>query len=258
MMDLMTMSLLGVVGTFAVEPLAADDKGKENWDGSVEFSAASASGNTENTVLGLKLDARRVLGRYTHDVAAGANYAESTTRDDDGEDVSAVTQDNWFARYRMEIQTGDRTFIYGRARYEQDSFSGFESRAFLGAGLGHSLIENDRTTWDVLAGPGVQYTVLETPEGPVPEDFEDSETEFALYAGSDLNWTLRENVAIEHDLDVTYSEENTTLSTEAAIKTKLTEALSSRLSYKVTHETDPPVGREATDSLLRASIALGF
>lgn len=256
----MLCAIKGVLVACAATSVAAEDsdKGKESWDGSIEFSASSATGNTENSVLGARFDARRVIGRYTHDIGAGANFAETTKTDDMGEKVSETTQNNWYAQYRMELQVSDRTYGYARARYDQDEFSGFENRVFVGGGIGHTAIEREDMTWNLRAGPGVQYTMLEEPEPPVPDDFEDSVTELAVYAGSEFDWTIRENVNFEHDLDVTWTEENTTIATVAGIKTKLTESLSSRLSYQVKHETDPPEGREDTDTLLRASVVYGF
>ncbi|MEM6649085.1 MAG: DUF481 domain-containing protein [Pseudomonadota bacterium] len=235
-----------------------NERGKENWDGTLEFSASTATGNTENSVLGAKFNARRVLGRYTHDIASGANYAETDVEADDGEDDRTVTQNNWFAQYRGELQTGDRSFAYVRGRYEEDEFSGFQSRAFLGVGLGHTAVERDTMQWDLLAGPGVQYVVLEPSEDEVMEDFEDEEITVALYAGSDFEWVMRENVSLEHELDLTWADRNSTISTEASLVTDLTETISTRLSYFIKHETDPPEGREDTDTLLRASVVYGF
>lgn len=235
----------------------APQKGAEGWDGSVELAASNATGNTQNSVLGARFEARRIYGRYTNDVEAGINYAESTTVDDDGDELDSVTQNNWFGEYKLNIHAADRTFYYGRARYEQDEFSGFESRAFLGAGVGHTVVDDDAMKWSVSAGPGVQYTMYEEPD-PITADFEDSITELAVYAGSEFDWVIRDNVSFENDTDITWTDANTTAANTASLKTKLTESLSSRLSYMVKHETDPPTGRESTDTQLSASIVYGF
>ncbi|MEM9233449.1 MAG: DUF481 domain-containing protein [Pseudomonadota bacterium] len=243
--------------SFAAAALEDTEKGAENWDGSVEFSASSATGNTENIVLGTRFDARRVLGRYSHDIRAGANYTETTKEQDDGSKVTEETQNNWFGQYRLEIQTGDRTFVYGRARYEQDVFSGFDQRAFLGAGFGHDIVDTEAFDWQLIAGPGVQYTEFVVPETP-DADFEREKTEVAFFAGSEMDWAIRENVAFEHELDATWTEENSTIDTRASLKTSITDTISTRLTYRVKHETDPAEDREATDTQLKASVSLGF
>lgn len=235
---------------------AADDKGRENWDGTVEFSVSAASGNTDNSVLGARFDGRRVLGRYTHDVKAAAHYTE-TTNEVDGEDVTETTQNVWFGEYRLEMQTGDRTFAYARTRYTEDTFSGYDRRAFLGGGVGHGIYERDELDWQVLAGPGVQYTQYVKPETP-EEDFERDETQVALFLGSDFKWMLRENVEVEHEADATWTDKNSTLMSRLSLKTKITETIGTRLGYYVKHETDPAEETEATDTQLKASIVFDY
>jgi putative salt-induced outer membrane protein len=219
-----------------------------NWSGSIEFSAANATGNTENTNLGLGAKAEKKTGRYTHNLSGGANFAET-----DG----AESQNNWFVAYQLDAQLRDRTYAYGRISYEQDEFSGFENRLFLGAGLGHYIFQSDEKNWKVEGGPGYRLSKIEEPV-PLPADFEDEESEFALYASSDFDLTIREGVLFEHDLSSTWTDSNTTVTTTFGLSTKLTESLSSKVSYQVDYETDPPLGREDTDTLLKASLLFGF
>ena len=244
------------VSTAAAGGIDGPDAGKENWDGSLELSASAASGNTDNTVIGARFDTRRVLGRYTHDIKAGADYTE-TTNEVDGEDVTETTQNKWFTQYRLEMQMADKTFSYARARYEQDEFSGYDQRAFLGGGIGHSPFDRDEVRWSLLAGPGVQYTQFVEPDSPDPE-FKREETEIAAFFGSDLHWLLRENITLEHVADATWTEKNSTLESRVALTSKLTETISTRVSYNVKHETDPAEDREATDTQLKASVVFGF
>lgn len=232
----------------ATPSLAQEDEATEGWDGTVEFSLANATGNSETLNVGAALDAKNIIGRYTHLVTAGINY---------GETDEVTTQNNLNLAYQLDIQLRDRTYGYGRAQYDRDEFSGFENRLFVGGGLGHYLIENEATTWKVEGGPGIRYTQLEEPE-PVPADFEDMETEFAIYASSEYGHLIREGIQFTHSLDTVYTQSNTSVKTVAALSTKLTDTLSSKVSYEVRYETDPPEGNENTDTLLKASIMYGF
>ncbi|RFB05087.1 DUF481 domain-containing protein [Parvularcula marina] len=231
-------------------------KGEDNWDGTVEFSASSATGNTENSVLGARFEAKRVLGRYSHDLKAAGDFTR-TTKEVEGAKVTEETQNKWFGQYRLEVQTGDRTFAYGRARYERDVFSGYDGRAFVGGGMGHEIAIGDQFNWDVIAGPGIRHTVFIEPDSPDPE-FKSEETEIAVFLGSEMDWHIRENVELEHDADATWTENNSTLESRLSLKTKITKTLSTRLAYQIKHETDPAEDREATDTQLKASVVLGF
>ncbi|MEM6747503.1 MAG: DUF481 domain-containing protein [Pseudomonadota bacterium] len=230
---------------------------QEKWTGDVQFNVSSATGNTENTVLGGKLDLSRTYGLYTNNFRAGGNYARTTTENDDGTENTETTQNNWFIQYRGEYQTGDRSFVFGRLRYEQDEFSGFDSRTNIAAGIGHTLIKTEKTELTMLAGPGFQYAELATPD-PITDDFEETQSSASFFFGETFSTVLRENVTLEQSLDATVADDNSTLANIVSLKTNLTERISSRISYEVKHETDPPDGREQTDTLLTASLGFSF
>lgn len=230
---------------------------EDGWHGSVVFNLAQATGNTENTVLGGNFALSLKTGRFVNALEAGGNYTETTTQDAAGLEISDVTQNNWFLQYQTDFELSDRTFLYGRARYDEDQFSGFDRKAFIGAGVGHDIVRNQKVELSVLVGPGVQYFELERPN-PEPDDFERSITSAAVFLGQNFKYIIRENVTFEQGLDATIADENTTLANVMSLKTNLTEKLSSRISYSVKHETDPPEGREQTDTLLSVSIGYDF
>ncbi|WP_306250599.1 YdiY family protein [Parvularcula sp. IMCC14364] len=248
MMKTILGTSLTIVWLSAVPAVCAQETGSE-WEGSVEFSAANATGNSETTNLGLGLVAKRKVGRFLNTITSAANFAESE---------SLETQNNWLVAYQVDFDLDDRTYAYGRAQYEEDQFSGFDNRLFLGAGLGRFLIEQEGKVWKVEGGPGYRLSTIETPAPPVPAGFDEEESEFALYASSDFDMTIREGVDLTHDLASTYTQSNTTVTTTVGLVTQLTNALSSKLSYQVDYETDPPVGREDTDTLLKASVLFTY
>ncbi|NNU17203.1 DUF481 domain-containing protein [Parvularcula sp. ZS-1/3] len=236
--------------------LADLKKGEDGWDGQVVFNASAASGNTENAVIGARFDAARKFGPITHAFEAAGDYAEATQRRD-GTETSVVTQNRWHGQYRIEIQTGDNSFLYGRGRYGEDQFSGFDRQAFVGGGLGHSLYDRPNRRLTLLVGPGYQYLERTRPQN-APDDFERTEGTLAVFLGETLRHVIRENVTLEQSLDATISDENAQINNTISLKTKLTEKISSRISYRVIHNTDPPDGRQSTDTLLQASIGYDF
>ncbi|WP_031548742.1 DUF481 domain-containing protein [Parvularcula oceani] len=223
-------------------------------DGSIEASIANTTGNTETLNAGLagKLNYERL--RYTHNLNAAANYVETGAAGGGDRDTTAQ---NFFVSYQLDIDISDESFAYGRVRYEQDKFSGYDQRVFAGLGYGHHIFETDELNWRVTAGPGLRWVETAQPNSPDAEPGS-SMTELSGYAASEFEWDVRENVGVEHDFTVTYTAANTTLETEAGLKTKLTELLSARLSYYVRHETTPALDREPTDTRLRAGIVVDF
>ena len=231
-------------------PARADDEPEttDGWDGDIGLSASSATGNSETMHIGFSANAKKIAGRYTHLLEGKYDYAEQ-----DGD----ASQNALLAGYQLDIQLRDRTYSYGRVQYDRAEFSGIDNRFFVGAGLGHYFVERDDMTWRLEGGPGYRYTQYIEPE-PVPADFDDTESEFALYGNSIFEWEIRDGVDFTHTLDVTWTDPNTSINTEVALVTKLTDSLSSKLSYEIRHETDPIDDKESTDTLLKASILYGF
>lgn len=254
MIDAFALSSVAAT-TVSLLDMADLDVDKEGWSGAVNFNLSSATGNTRNTVLGGRARLGYKRAALTHVGEAGGNFTETTTVAADGTETTDVTQNNWFAQYRLEMQTGDRTFVFGRTRYEEDQFSGFDRRVFVGLGLGHTLWKTERSDFQILVGPGYQYFERARPD-PVPDDFRTTEGNLAFFFGQTYNQQLRENVSIEQSLDTTVTDANTTVALGTALRTNLTERLTSRIAYNVNHETDPPAGRQNTDTLL--SVSLGY
>jgi len=246
--------LFGAGNALATEE--GDGEEPVKWSGEVEASASQTTGNTENTQLGLKAKFKREIGRFIHVLSGKVDYAEQVANDEEGEEYSKITQDRWMISYQVDAQLRDRTHGYVRGQYDEDQFSGFNKRWFVGVGLGHDVFDNDQVTWSIEGGPGYRWSELaETPTTPGEPR---ARHEFAAYADSDLNVQLRENVSLEQNANVTYADSNTTYDTAVGLKTKLTDTLSSKVSYQVKYETDPPDGRKNKDTMLKASLLLGF
>lgn len=229
---------------------------KDKWSGAIQFNGAAASGNTNNVVIGGRFNVARTYGAITHAFDAGGNYTE-VEKIVNGSETNEITQNRWHTQYRIEVQTGDRSFFYGRARYEEDQFSGFDRQAFVGGGFGHAFYDSDTRKLDVLVGPGVQY-IIRAQIDSTPLDDSDDDLTFAVFLGQSFEQVLRENVTFEQSFNGTSSETNNTIVSQFALKTDLTDKISSRISYAVTHNTDPPEGRQNTDTLLSASIGFEF
>ena len=232
----------------------AEPEEAEGLSGHLELSAANATGNAENLTLGGRAEIEYEKGRVGHRFDLAGNYAEAGPPGGAGDRIR--TQANWFAAYRLDADISDKTFGYGDLRYEEDEFSGFEQRAAASVGLGRHLFEKDAVNWTVTGGVGVRYAQVE-PDADMMQQRQDG-TEAALFASSDLEWDIRENVGLTHEAAVTAQESNTTLVTEAGVKSKLTEVLALRVSYRVVHETDPVAGRQATDTFSRIGLTVDF
>ena len=235
-------------------PAHSQDDANNGWSGEGALSAGVTTGNTETTDIGLGVDVARTFNVWTVGVQATADYGET-----DGDE----TKNRIFLGTNLDRQINDRLFGFGQLTYERDEFSGFDSRAFIGGGLGYEVLTGDVTTWTVRGGPGLKIdeieAVLDTTTVPAtilsPATTEES---FGATAQSNFAHQFNDNVAFTNDSTAVYADTSTQLGNIAAITATLTNTLSARVSFEVRHDTDTVDGFEATDTISRVSLVYGF
>lgn len=218
-------------GVLAVKP----------WDGKISASGVLSSGNSENAAVGVAVDAARNDGDFKHNIKGFFNLGESD---------NVTNQRRWGLSYKLDYNFGERTYVYGRVAYEEDQFSGFDYRIFSGAGLGHYFSKSEPFKWKVEGGPGFRYSPI--------DDTREVEQELAVYGASELDWTIREGVVFEQDFSTTWTEPTTTFQSVTSLSTQLWGDISTGVSFEYRYETDPPPGRENTDTIAKASLSYGF
>ena len=234
----------------SLAPAAAADDG---WTGEGSFSAGYTTGNTETADLGLGVKLNRELGLWTYSGEASVEY---------GETDSVETRNRIFLAGQIDRQLGDKLFAFGRTSYEKDEFSGFDSRLFVGGGLGYQVIENEVTNWSIQGGPGIKIDEVQattTVRNGVPV-FVPASTEqsFSVVGRSEFSHKFNEAVSFSNNSDVIYASESTQFVNVTALTAALTDAFSARFSFDVRHDTNPPPGFEATDTVTRASLVYAF
>lgn len=232
-------------------PAFADEDA--TWTGEGSLSAGVSTGNTETTDLGLAVDLGRDWGVWAAGVNAAIDY---------GETDEVETRNRIFLGANLDRQINDRLFGFGELSYEKDEFSGFESRAFVGGGLGYEIYNSDALSWTVRGGPGFKIDEIRPvadPNSPLtvltPAMTEES---FGATAKSNFAYQFNDNVGFTNDTSMLYAETSTQFGNVAAITASLTNTLSARVSFEVRHDTDPVDGFEATDTISRVSLVYAF
>lgn len=235
-----------IAGVAALTATAtAQDAEPAKWTGEGSLSAGVTTGNTETTDLGLGVNLGREFGLWKVGVQAGADY---------GETEGAETKNRIFLGTNLDRQINDKLFGFGQLSYEKDEFSGFDSRAFIGGGLGYEVFNSDKLQWTVRGGPGIKIDeIAATLTSP-------ASTEESFGATGTSNWAYQfnENVGLTNDTNVLYAETSTQIGNITALTASLTSTLSARISYEVRHDTDPVPGFESTDTISRVSLVYGF
>lgn len=246
-----TLIFATLAGTLTGAAFAQDVDTTANWTGEGAFNAGYTTGNTETTDIGLTLKLDREQGPWAVGLEASADFGET-----DG----VETRNRWGLGFQLDRQINDKLYGFGRLSYEQDEFSGFESRAFVGAGLGYAVLEGERTQWSIEGAPGLRIDEvaptfdangLLLTEGTTEESF-------SVRGASNFAHQFNDMVAFTNDTAVTWADVSTQITNSAAITAQLTERISGRVSYDVRFDTDPPEGFEDTDTALKLGIVYAF
>lgn len=218
----------------------AQDKTDGGWNGEGELGFLRTSGNTDSQSLTAKLGVGFNEAQWRH-----AAKLEATTKDDQGE----TTAERYYAAAKSDYKLSEHSYLYGAVDYEEDHFSGYEYRANESIGVGYRVIDQPQLTLDLEAGPGARQSKLDTGE---------SDNEATLRLGANFGWTISPTATFTEELSSTIGEESTTTRSLTALSTKINAVFAMKLSYLYKHTTDVPVGFDATDSELAATLVYSF
>lgn len=210
------------------------------WKGRAEVGGFITTGNTDSAGASVVLDAEREGLQWRHKFRARADYQEN---------LGLTVRERYLAAYEPNFKFDERAYVYGVAQYESDRFLGYTDRATLSSGFGYSVLKGRTTQLDVEVGPGIRLTA-----------FTDNRTETNPSArGSlDFRWQMIAGLSLRQQAAAYVERFNSTISSTTALNAKLLGPLSAQFSYNVQFESMPPVGRENTDTVSRASLVYTF
>jgi len=212
----------------------------QGWTGSLSASLSATSGNTDTGDAAIGARFRYGNGPWNHTFGLGYEYGQSN---------DIVDEENAFVVYDANRYINDSFYVFGLGSLQYDKFASNKYDAFLGVGPGYRIMNTDQFSWRVQAGPGVRYT--ETQAG-------DDTTETAGIASSRMYYKFTETVFLTNDTDILHSDINTVATNDLALTFKMTDALSSRFSYRTEYNSDPIGDLEHYDNKVSAAIVFGF
>lgn len=125
--------------------------------------------------------------------------------------------------------------------------------------VGYPAVRRPDLHLSLKAGPALRRTDYTTGE---------SDTRIAGLLGLDFDWTIVDGVKLTQDTSAVaetggaavaiFDSRNTTLSLVTGLEARITGKLSTRFSYQVDYQSDPPPGTVGTDTLSRVTLVYGF
>ena len=212
----------------------------QGWRGSLALSASATSGNVDSGEMSLAGRLTYGSGPWVHNFGFAAEYGESE---------GVRSEENVFAVYEGNRYFTERFYVFGLARLEYDDFASNTRDGFLGVGPGYRIVNTEDMTWRVQAGPGWRY--VEQNDGT-------SETEAGFLAASRFYYGFSETMSLTNDTDVLGSDINTIATNDLGVNFKMTDSLSTRVSYRTEYNSDPLPGLKDTENTIGLSLVVGF
>ncbi|MGZ2259995.1 DUF481 domain-containing protein [Roseobacter sp. A03A-229] len=212
----------------------------QGWTGSVALGFSATSGNTDTTDLDLAGRFRYGNGPWNHTIGFALEFAEDN-------DVS--NKEEIFATYDVNRYLNGDFYVFGLGSVRYDDFDSNRWDAFLGFGPGYRVINQKDQTWRLQAGPGLRY--IEDQNGA-------NNTEIAGIASSRYYIKFNENIFLTNDTDILFSDEDTVVTNDLGVNFRMTDTLSTRVSYRSEWDSDPLANFSSADNSLGVSLVYGF
>lgn len=238
--------------------------------GSIALTYAGRSGNYENQDFSLAGRLSHNEGPFQQTVGLLLEYGENNDGDTDTKRTSVLYDGNYYFNDQVYAFILGRAAVDGMANDYDASVAGeaadhdgrLKRDAFLGFGPGYRVINNDTTAWRVQAGVGVRYTHTVNAfqaDGVTPELDEDariaSDTSVGYIASSRFYHKFNDQFFLTNDTDYLTSDANDVAWNELGLNFKMSDALSTRVSYKTEYVSDRAI---RTDNTLGVSLVYGF
>lgn len=164
------------------------------WKAKISLGANLSKGNTEQSAYSAQASVKRrtASSRFLADFNAYRTKVEDETNKNN---IRATATYDWFYNQKLYFRP---VFI----EYYRDPFQNIGSKYTLGAGVGYYFIDNDKTEWDLTAGPAFQRTKFDTVEDGESE--QNSST--SIYLESNFERELTSRIDLNFDYRYTFAE----------------------------------------------------
>lgn len=212
----------------------------DNWKGEIEAGASRSTGNSSSLGLYGAVGFTREGIDWRHKLSGRIDVQETN-----GATTTERASLSWQPNYKVD----DRLYAYGLGQYEHDRFLGYDHRLTLGGGMGYGVIAEKTMKLDIEGGPALRYT-----------DFIDdpARTTVAGRASLAFRWSITPTLQLAQNAAVYVESGNSDASATTSLDTRLIGSLKARFSYNVKYEGDAPAGRDAVDTLSRATLVYSF
>ncbi|WP_372872023.1 YdiY family protein [Shewanella sp.] len=233
------MPLTAIAGADFVE-------GDKTFAGEAELGATLTTGNTDTSSLKGRLGLKHELGNWENQYTLEALYKE---------DTDEVTAERYFAGAQGNYKFDDDDYLFVNANYEQDPFTGYDYKFTAAMGYGHHLIDTDKTTLSLEAGPGFQYKRLDDVQAALLGDT--SESNVVAHGVMNFETEISESSKFKQLIVADYGDKLEARS-ESSLTANIIGSLAMKFAVVVRYNSDPLDGKKSTDTETNMTLLYAF
>ncbi len=235
-----TILCLAMANLSTATVMAEESEGAK-WSGTGQLGFSMTSGNSDTENLSAGLAVKRETEKWVSDLSLDLLRASSN-------DVDTAE------RFTINTKTGykfdDNDYIYYGTRYDNDNFSGFDYTMTTSVGWGHKFHDSEESRLITEAGIGYKTEAL---------DIDRTENNGAVFTGKlDYMRQITETTQFIDVLVVEAGEDNTFIQNDLGFSFKVSEKFAVKLAHQYRHNTDAPLGKDSTDTLVSANLVYDF
>jgi putative salt-induced outer membrane protein len=222
----------------------------QNWGGRGQIGAFLTTGNSDNAGVAAAIALRRQGIDWEHRLRATVDYQRANGR---------TSREQYLVAWEPHYQISEDLFAYGLAQYDSDRFQGLSSRYALSGGLGYQLIDSRAVQLELKAGPA--WRNVEFVDGTGYESL-------GALAGFEFSWQIARRLRFTQNADlvadsggsaVAYIDSNNvSIVATAGLEARISDRLTTRLSYTIDYDSNPPPRAVSTDTLPRFTLVYDF
>ena len=211
------------------------------WTGKGGLGFTSTSGNSDSESLNASLGITYEIEKWKHSASLRVIQAESEGK---------TSADSLVFNGRSEHEFGEKSYAFGKVRYEDDEFSGYDYQASLAFGVGSRFIENEQHLLDASIGLGVRSIK--------DSDTKDTEDEEIITGDLIYEYRISETATLKEKILVESGDENTYSESDTSLTLRIEGNLAAKISYLVKRNSDVPPGTDKTDEITTISLLYEF
>ncbi len=227
------------------------------WKGEGELGITQTSGNTENQNIIAKLGLIHERALWKHEAKLEALRAE---------DDEKLTAERYELTWQSDYKLSETSYVFGKFRYEDDSFTGYNYQASLSAGYGYKVFDTDTDSLKLEAGIGVRTFELEDTIESEKEtvdvfglELESSgESEAIGVLGLNYMRKIGSNTEFTQDFLIEGGSENVYSKSDTGLKVNMTDKLALKLSLMIKNNSEVAADKEKTDMISAVTLVYNF